>query len=384
MTWMRFNVGPEGGELRDPDLPIEVRDATMTLVYEATARDSIKLEPGNYLITARLPGGQTLNKLIDLKGEQAVCDLIPATPIPLPSSLESWQFIEDMHPNRWRRPTARSGATGPAPGTRPPARLRMFRGNALDGTVQETTESLKFVKRANGVVRLSLMPSDTPRFLQVLHIGQPPVVIAVPTSVNAGCTVVIYRQATRYWVELYPQNYEAGVLFRYRQNNLAQQQAAVAETLLRRKMDDAIAAAVGGYTLLRFGDLTLLHDWTENLCGRFPTLPDGALIYGEHLARLGKHAEAVKTFARIPARGLPIFSDGIRLLFERMKLYADSEFAASAKDLVNRFSPYIRAVDFDHALTTFAGTNPADPDDTRRIPVTQLPFTGIEIGPWFG
>src|SRR5262249_9304582 len=158
-------------------------------------------------------------------------------------------------------------------------------------------------------VRLSLRSSGTPRFVQCVQVERPPVNIAVPTSESAGCIVVVYREPTRYWIELLPQNEQASLVLGYRQNNLAQPQAAAAEPLLQQKMDDPIAAAVGGYTLLRFGDLDRLHDWTKNLYNWFPALADGAAIYGEHLARLGRHPEALTVFASVPIRGLPIFSD---------------------------------------------------------------------------
>src|SRR2546423_15128052 len=91
-----------------------------------------------------------------------------------------------------------------------------------------------------------------------------------------------------------------------------------AEELLEDKQQDPIAAAVGGYALLRFSALERLHDWTANLHSWFEWLPDGAAIRGEHLARMGQHDEALDAFLTLPSRGLPLFSDGLAYAVNRL------------------------------------------------------------------
>jgi hypothetical protein len=73
------------------------------------------------------------------------------------------------------------------------------------------------------------------------------------------------------------------------------------------------------------------------------------VIYCEHLARLGKHAEAIETFTLLSDRGLPVFSSGLRLLF-----YAE-RIREPTKGILERLGLYIRAVDFQKTLTPFAG-----------------------------
>ncbi|MGG7377662.1 hypothetical protein ACQ7B2_02440, partial [Escherichia coli] len=57
--------------------------------------------------------------------------------------------------------------------------------------------------------------------------------------------------------------------------------APAAETLLEEKRADPIAAAMGGYALLRLGRIADLRHWPANLAKWFPWLPDGAVIAGE-------------------------------------------------------------------------------------------------------
>ena len=157
-----------------------------------------------------------------------------------------------------------------------------------------------------------------------MQLGRPAVNIALPASTR-GCTVAIRREPDRYWLEVHPDNSTANVLLGYAQNNLAQQQASTAKQLLFDKVDDPIAASIGAYSLLRFGEVERLHDWTQNLMDWFAWLPDGAAIRGEQLARLGDHKSAAPAFLQAVNRGLPVFSDGVKFTYERLRAYADPD-----------------------------------------------------------
>lgn len=146
--------------------------------------------------------------------------------------------------------------------------------------------------------------------------------------------------------------------------------ALQAEQLLFEKLQHPIAAAVGAYALLRFGDLDRLHSWTENLKNWFDWLPDGAAIRGEHLARLGKHEAALSVFLELPSRGLPIFSDGLSYAIDRLKLYTtavdtgfEQEAIAKARVELQQLRRFAAFVDFRQPLLTFTGMNPGNPDN---------------------
>jgi hypothetical protein len=102
-----------------------------------------------------------------------------------------------------------------------------------------------------------------------------------------------------------------------------------AEDLLWGKMSNPVAAALGGYALLRQGNLERLHNWPMNLASWFDWLPDGAVIAGELVARRGDHPSAANFFLLAIRRGLPIFNEGFSTLLSRVRYYA-----LYAKDLL--------------------------------------------------
>jgi hypothetical protein len=134
------------------------------------------------------------------------------------------------------------------------------------------------------------------------------------------------------------------------------------EYLLRMKIADPIGAAVGAYALLRLGELDRLHDWTENLRKWSPWLPEGSAIRGEHLARLGEHEAALAAFLEVPARGLPVFADGLTFALNRLELYAtvpgDETAMQAARAAAARLRPVARHIDFSRPITTFTADTP--------------------------
>ena len=56
-----------------------------------------------------------------------------------------------------------------------------------------------------------------------------------------------------------------------------------AERLLFEKMVNPVTAAIGGYFLLKIGELERLHGWANNLANWFPWLADGAIIHATQL-----------------------------------------------------------------------------------------------------
>jgi hypothetical protein len=142
-----------------------------------------------------------------------------------------------------------------------------------------------------------------------------------------------------------------------------------AEQLLDHKAGDPVAAAIGACAILRLGDMTRLHDWTAHLYDWFPWLPDGAAIRGEHLARLGRHAEAARVLMMVPIRGLPIVADALFYAVERLKWYAhldgsaaagfDTHGAQLALSQLQRFASYVHRL---RPLVSYSGLDPGMPD----------------------
>ena len=187
------------------------------------------------------------------------------------------------------------------------------------------------------------------------------------------CTVEIdFRPQLDVRVQL--QNSEADMLLKYvdagmqNEAHILATDAWTAELLLRDKLTDPIAAAVGGYALLRFGEVDRLHDWTKNLAEWAKWLPDGLVIYAEHLAQAGKHAEAYSQLLRLSSRGLPLFSVGLSKALGRLRLYATATFdgdeeaqaakLSRARRLIGTLQAYASVCVFTNPMTNFTAPTP--------------------------
>jgi len=151
--------------------------------------------------------------------------------------------------------------------------------------------------------------------------------------------------------------------------------------LVAEKVGDPVAAAAGACAPLRLGDLERLElSWTRNLADWFPWLPDGAAVHGEHLARLGEHAEAARRFVEVVSRGLPVFATAFFFAFERLQLYSlktPTGFDRSAIEGARRFlERFARDIDPIQPITTFPGV---DPNRPSRAEESRPPKNGLGI-----
>lgn len=98
---------------------------------------------------------------------------------------------------------------------------------------------------------------------------------------------------------------------------------AQAVKLMQDKERDHTAAALGGYYLLKTGNIEHLYlEWTGNLAYWFPQMPDGLIIRAWLVLRRNNiDNEYVLTEFRdlllqAERRGLPFYTEGLKLLFE--------------------------------------------------------------------
>jgi hypothetical protein len=111
--------------------------------------------------------------------------------------------------------------------------------------------------------------------------------------------------------------------------------ASSAEHMVESKTRDPFAACVGAYLLLRVRRLDLLHEWTENLRSLFPWLTDPHVIRAWHLIYARRDEAAIRDlFAQCLGHPLPVFSEGLRLLSDGVRLLGPD--ADAAIDKLNR------------------------------------------------
>jgi hypothetical protein len=404
MTRITFDFGFQSDWLRRLDIPVEVRRTPdLRLIQRATSHDFVDVEPGRYVVTAVMPAGQELADVVDASGESAVAHLesddepvdaiyefahyFAMQRLPQISSKGFFWILSGL----LRFVISKTIQTGLLPNmitgyiehaSAPEARLRFFTGNLLRGEAVLIDPPSHIERRGDSVHSIDVPPGDSPRFVQLATPGKPPLNLALPCSAQCGCKIVVRREDDRYWVEVHLGNTEADLLLSYAQNRQTDQEARVAENLLRRKMADPAAAAAGSYALLRRNDLDRLHDWTANLLAN-TSVTDAPAIRGEHLARTGHSVDALNAFLSIESRGLPNFSDGIRFLFERLKLWslAGDQLPAETRDradaLFTTIERFASNLDTGKAVTTFTGADPAHPDNAV---ITDLPKgPGIDL-----
>ena len=134
-------------------------------------------------------------------------------------------------------------------------------------------------------------------------------------------------------------------------------------------------AALGGYALLRSGQVDRLHHWPRNLADSFPWLPDGAVIAGEEAALEGDHATAIGFVCDAARRGLPVFATGFSLLAARLREYAGAPpdafgenggLLAEAGQHLDRALRVMPFVDFDRVSFAFRGGQVDDPAGSQE------------------
>ncbi|MEV0788650.1 hypothetical protein [Kribbella sp. NPDC050459] len=342
MTAVRFEVGH-----RNQVVPIDVYTDDLTLVgHVLSSEDSMDLSTGSYLAIARDEAGREVHARFEVLSDAKVqvVGLQPPSP-------------RDSHPAR--------------------AAVVLAAVVLAIAAVVRRISKPQITRCANAVVlRTWRLRSECVR---------------APAKAWRFLTVELGKNGDgRPELDVRLLNVEADNLLRSldagefgRAEVLSTSQALSAEDLLGGKRTDPIAAAAGGYALLRMSQLDRLHDWTQNLLDWFPWLSDGAVIHAELLARRGQHADAMAELCELPARGLPVFSTGVSLAADRLRLYTgvwpnDTRLVA-ALTYLSRFAV---AVDFTRPVTTYTCRDPdtpVPPGSRRPLSIPSRPATGRTI-----
>ena len=389
------------------------------------ASKGVDLPAGAYFVTARLPVGEELSRSLFItapgitpptgwdgpdveKGDTGGTKTIVLTPMQgQDSPQESWetsQFLGAWSSNLphsvrlgssslWQAPIqSGSGLESLGPATpivpMPDVGLncvRWFWGNVLDvgpGVLRPRTD-LPGVLRPGQPLMVDWGRHDPfqPLIMQLLRPEMKPLNVVLPVSPKAPCYVALQKiDDGQSSLDIRLAHATADLFLRYIQCSHTEQaevtsEALQAEDLLRDKMDDPIAAAIGAYSLLRFRRLDKVRDWAANLASGFTWLPDGLAILGEGEARSGNHERAITLFNQILGRGLPIFGVGLSYAIDRLRLYRDTlnssqptrldpKALAIAENVLARLQEFATFAVFQSAVMTYTGLDPTKPDDT--------------------
>jgi endonuclease G, mitochondrial len=283
--------------------------------------------------------------------------------------------------------------------------LRLFRGNALGlKTRALPADQWDSGFQSGSKGRLSLSGTQETSVLQVIQPGRPTLNIVLPVSPAAGCNVVIRRCVVPSPVrdevsfDVHMGNVKADFFLRYSAQGMLteasqllrdepQQTVGQATQLLHDKFEDPVAALVGAYGLLKFGNKER-RNWIKILYKNFDWLPDAAAVEAESLAREGKHEEACRTFLKLADRGIPLFTDGLIFAVDRLEPFtrvggsgAADEEIKRARSLLELLRTYCQFLDLTKQITRYTGRMPHLPsaDPASVTPELQKDATVLSL-----
>jgi hypothetical protein len=138
---------------------------------------------------------------------------------------------------------------------------------------------------------------------------------------------------------------------------ISKEVVADAVDYLREKREGPFAACIAGYFLLRAGHGEK-QDWMRNLANWFPMIADGAVIYATSLLRAGgpiEREEARRYLIEAVSRGIPVYTVGLRLLFDGLRSLLEERGSDEELSLALGRIRYVAAfTDWSAHTTTFS------------------------------
>lgn len=321
------------------------------------AGETVELERGTYVVLATMPDGtrRTATRVIeDDQGATLDFDWDPPPFSPLAA-----------------RAGARS-AQGPAP-KRLAVRFVVLGENGMDRITEPPLAVVDHFRYEDGVLQVAMDvtlqdKSDGLRFVQLAVDGRIPVSAALPLapfSEAKSCrlSVAVTSREIDPAVRLGGTS-AASVVADYFVGGTPERIAAVgdiARLMLLGKSRHPLAAALGGYALLRLGETEKMRDWPTNLARWYEWLPDGEVIAGELAAKRGDDVNALVRFTEAVRRGPPVFTDGLSVLTARLRSFvARPQLSDQACLGLAQVHQWAAHADLSSLCLTMSGANLAD------------------------
>lgn len=374
--------------------------------------------PGLYLVRAALPSGERISTSVTIPASSAADPNPSATALlrsedVSPHETRAWVYsIQGLSHASNRRPPVRSAFSAKAMTTVEGEAMEAARAKEMAASILGSGPELavtpggayKNEGAGNGVFRLQ--PDPEPVWSPATPTGDPRVLLDLrvnnPQLQNAGTPqwrpyfqdlhVLGGAQPLRMLVSVPPFPQSGMVLVRSDSNNAGHPVRALVQggdpradallsyltlgafadartisasisdveldEILGQKRRDPASAVVAAYFQLRAGTTVRTH-WVQNLADQFPMIPDGAVQHGWCLLRQPSpdNLTARKYFLIAAQRGIPMYSYGVRLLYDGLNLLAerfsgDVEIA-SAFRAVRRIAA---AIDWKASVTSLALT----------------------------
>jgi hypothetical protein len=407
-----FTKGPLFVEILDQRL-----ERVGSVVVAGDGTETVELAPGAYLLRVRRPSAPPFFHSVDVPSG----GVVPVELMPLDTSPH--EFLQYEHHLGLVR-TVDLLAMPPKP--RLQGWLRVWRverapdpgAHASFRPTALPVMPLAYPNVDDDAARFTLTPErEAVRWVEICARGHRPHVAVLPPG-DRPVTIALTVPALRIDAPSIHQNEDVGVivsgigegpeaLLRYFTSNnvdasrllaerlgseIVPRGAQVAEEMLFHKAASPLAAAIGGYYLLRVNAFDQLHDWPRNLDDWFPWFADGAVVRASQLLADPKEPDPITACERLveaTARGLPAVTEGVRLLRDGLTYFArifpwrgrkrgDLLHEAAVRAL-SWLTPYLDAIDWRSPLTVFEGRSPLKP--ARDLEPTSIP-EGEQVYEW--
>jgi hypothetical protein len=314
-------------EVVSPDLEVVQRvmldpgrSTTVTVPSEASFL-RVHL-PSGQIATLKDPGN--LTREVSL---QTIQRRSPGSQPPLEEELPERSSVSEIR--RFHRGRSRKATLAMTPPT-PVLPLRTYGRVELSGAGVPISGALASSGR-EAQWQLPHQPQQPPLALKILEQSGTRLELRVPGNASriwARADALRDQSAVRFSVRIATIASSADTIASYLQRGDLYSAEAMAQWvgeaagLLFDKMEDPYAAAVGAYLLLRLKRFNEMHDWARNLASRFDFLPDACVIWAWQLVHQqpSNTDEIRKYFLMAVDRGLPVYSEGLRLLTDGLRL----------------------------------------------------------------
>lgn len=362
----------------DASIAVEIINTDLETVAELSLsgheQQAIEVAAGKYLIRAYLPSGQTIKvKTSVAVGEEKQVVLQPPAAA-APPWLKWQHFLGNAYPSQ----------TLPLSTFRS-IWLRLWTYHQSTWTIDPLP--LHESGRDNAVINYHLNVEEVAarqvRLLQVGGIQVPWRFVALPPSPKLEILIRSTQNGSelddRLTVAIVSHNWNAETLLKYlaagnlESAKIVSADVANAEALLAEKLTNPMGAVIAGYYLLRVGAAERLQPWAAHFASQFNWLPDALIIHAWQLLQQSQPNLdlAEQRLLQAAAQGIPLYSRGLRLLFDGLQLFQkhpvsrqsvnqarlDRSIAASLKTI----QPYAAAIDWTQPLTAFHGDTPDHP-----------------------
>jgi hypothetical protein len=350
-------------ELAPRDLPSDGVFATevistgvphsLTMSMSPGTLRTVSVPAGIYLVRVSLPSGELLSGTVEVAADADATVTVTAT-----------------------RAAAARATKGSG---EPPVHVwvRLWRGVVPAGWPAEARN----VPTRDGrrTVRLETGPG-----LHALQLGGRDVawrVVCLPPADSCRVTLDRVRQVEDFEegvrVRAWGSDARAGAMLRYLVAGQLDQARALAGDVYeeaapsRQQHQSLEVATVAGYVLLKSRGNEGLRDWANTVADRYDWLPDGHVIQAWQLLResgASRRNLARERLLDAVDAGVPRYTEGLRLLFEGLRLVGVSDPAdVAVRSAVSEVRRYAESCDWAAPQTTYWGTGPTEPSLARRV-----------------